>query len=220
MFKNKSVATVGIIGLGRFGMPLAKRLCELGKEVLVADEDEAKIKEIRNDTEYAFVTSDLKKETLEDLGFHNCEVVVVCIGEKMDVSILATLNVLSLGVPKVISKAVSYEQGYVLEKLGAEVVYPEHDMALRLAKRIVACNVLDYISLNSEIEITEIRIPRAFVGLTVKNSDIRRKYGLNIIAIEHEGGISTDVDPEYCLIEGDIVVVIGKRDNIHKFEAV
>lgn len=220
MFKNKNVATVGIIGLGKFGMPLAKRLCELGKEVLVIDEDEAKIKEIRNSTEYAFVTTDLKKETLEEVGLHNCEVVVVCIGEKMEVSILATLNVLSLGVPKVISKAVSYEQGYVLEKLGAEVVYPEHDMALRLAKRIVACNVLDYISLNGEIEITEIKVPQAFTGMKVRDTDIRKKYCLNIIAIGHGGDISTEVDPDYCLSDGDIVVVIGKRDNIHAFEAV
>ena len=218
MFKAPKNISVGIIGLGRFGMALAKRLCELGKEVLVLDENEFKIREMRNFTEFAFICDDLSKEALEDAGIQNCELVAVCIGQKIDVSILVTLNVVSLGIPKVIAKAVSYEQGCVLEKIGAEVVYPERDMALRLAKRIVSHNVLDFISHNSEIKISELTVPRILVNQTVKNCSIRPKYGLNIIALKHDNNIFTQIDPNYKFSEDDIIVVIGEKKSLQLFE--
>ena len=215
---NKKNGAIGIIGLGRFGMALAQRLCELGKEVLAVDESEAKIKEIRNYTEYAFVVDNFTKETLQEAGIQNCEVVVVCISEKIDVSILTTLNVVSLGVPKVIAKSVSYEQGCVLEKLGAEVVYPERDMALRVAKRIVAANVLDYLSLNGGIEISEIKIIDKWVNKSIGQLDIRKQYNLNIIAIEQGNNIVTEISPQYKFSKDDIIIVIGKKESIEEFE--
>lgn len=215
---NKKNGAIGVIGLGRFGMALAKRLCELGKEVLAIDQNEAKIKEIRNYTEYAFVAEDFTKETLKEAGVQNCEVVIVCISEKIDVSILTTLNVVGLGVPKVIAKAMSYEQGCVLEKLGAEVVYPERDMALRVAKRIVAANVLDYLSLNGGIEISEIKICDKWINKTVGQVDIRKQHKLNIIAIEKGDTIITEISPQYTFEAGDVIIVIGKKESIEKFE--
>lgn len=215
---NKKNGAIGIIGLGRFGMALAQRLCELGKEVLAVDESEAKIKEIRNYTEYAFVVDNFTKETLQEAGIQNCEVVVVCISEKIDVSILTTLNVVSLGVPKVIAKSVSYEQGCVLEKLGAEVVYPERDMALRVAKRIVAANVLDYLSLNGGIEISEIKILDKWINKSIGQLDIRKQYNLNIIAIEQGNNIVTEISPQYKFSKDDIIIVIGKKESIEEFE--
>lgn len=219
MFNNKKTAAIAVIGLGRFGMALAKGLCELGKEVLVVDESEEKIKELREYTEYAFICEKLTKEALSEAGIQNCEVVVVCIGEKIDVSILVTLHAVSLGVPKVIAKATSSEQGYILEKIGAEVVYPEHDMAIRLAKKIVNNNVIDYLSLNNEIEISELKIMARYVGKSIYDSNIRKNYKLNIIAIKHNDKIVTEIDPEYVLKENDTIVVIGKKENIHNFES-
>ena len=134
MFKKKPEKAYAVIGLGRFGEDLAIMLAESGKEVIVADRDENKIKEMRQYTEYAFVVENLNKETLKEMGIQNCDVAIICIGEQVDISILTTMSVLELGVPRVISKALSAEQGAVLEKLGAEVVYPERDMAVRLEK--------------------------------------------------------------------------------------
>ena len=219
MFFNKNYVSIGIIGLGRFGMALAKRLCELKREVIVLDQNESKIKEIRNYTDFCFVVDNFSKETLIEAGLHNCNVIVVCIGEKMDVSILTTVNAVSLGVPKVIAKAISAEHGLVLEKIGAEVVYPEHDMAIRLAKRIVSNDVLDYMALNGEFEISELKIPHSLVGITIVNSNIRTKFGLNIIAIKRNQNIIIDFDPQFKLEDNDHIVVIGKYDNITAFES-
>ena len=98
MAKNKDSASYGIIGLGRFGTALAKSLAAAGKDVMIIDSSEAKVRELRQYTEHAFVAHDLGRETLEEAGIQNCDTVVVCIGEKIDTSILTTLNVVSLGV--------------------------------------------------------------------------------------------------------------------------
>ena len=152
MFQNKLSMEFGIIGIGRFGFALAKTLIEAGKEVLVVDHDENKIKQIRSLTDNAFVVSNLDRETLEETGIQNCGVVVVCIGEKIDVNILTTLNLINMGVKRVIAKAISYEQGCVLEKIGAEVVYPERDMAIRVANRLLYSKTLDFIELSNDID--------------------------------------------------------------------
>ena len=210
MAKNKDSASYGIIGLGRFGTALAKSLAAAGKDVMIIDSSEAKVRELRQYTEHAFVAHDLGRETLEEAGIQNCDTVVVCIGEKIDTSILTTLNVVSLGVPNVIAKAISEDQGAVLEKIGAEVIYPERDMALRLAKRLLSSSVLDYISLNSNIEISEIRITQKLVGRSVQEADLRRKFGLNIIAIERGEQTMTDINPAHVFAVDDIIVVVGK----------
>lgn len=214
----KKTASYGVIGLGRFGLALARTLAEAGKDVLVIDNNEAKIRDVRRYTESAFVAKDLSKETLEEAGIHNCDTVIVCIGEKIDVSILTTLNVVSLGVPNVIAKAISYEQGKVLEKIGANVVYPEHDSAVRLAKKLVSRSVLEYIPLGYDIQIAELKVTKYYAGMDVMKLNLRQKFGLNIIAIEREGIITTEIKPEFVFNENDTIVAIGKDENIIKAE--
>ena len=216
--RKKSKLTYGVIGLGRFGMALAVTLAESDNDVIVMDREKSSIREMRNYTDYAFVTNDLSMEALREAGIHNCDVVIVCIGEKVDVSVLTTMSVIEMGVPRVIAKALSPEQGAVLKKLGAEVVYPERDMALRLGRRLLSGNFLDYIPLDHSVQITQIRIPERMVGKTVEQIQLRRKYGLNIIAIESGSETTIEVLPDYQLKDGDIIVVIGKADNINTFE--
>ena len=217
MKKNQDIA-YGIIGLGRFGSALARTLAEAGQEVIVLDKDEDKIKDMRQYTEYAFVTENLSLETLEETGIQNCDVVVVCIGEKVDVSILTTMRVIEMGIPHVISKALSSEQGAVLKKLGAEVVYPERDMALRLGRKLLSNNFLDYVSLHNSVEIRQVQVPHPLIGHSVEEMEIRQKYKLNIIAIENGRDTNIEVTPDYRLKADDIIVVIGKVDNIDAFE--
>lgn len=218
MFHNKPAIEFGIIGLGRFGFALASTLAEAGKEVLVLDSSESKIKQIRPYTENAFVVGELSKETLEEAGIQNCGTVIVCIGEKMDISILTTLNVLSMGVPRVIAKALSVEQGSILEKLGAEVVYPERDMAIRLANKLISCRLLDYIALNDDISISEFKLTSRMDGKSVMESGMRNKFKLNIIALEHDNKTTTDIKADTLLHENDVMVVVGKKSDIDTFQ--
>jgi trk system potassium uptake protein len=218
MFNHKFVVEFGIIGIGRFGFALARTLIEAGKEVIVLDSDENKIKQIRSLTENAFVVNNLDKETLEETGIQNCETVFVCIGEKIDVSILTTLNVINMGVNRVISKATTYEQGCVLRKIGAEVVYPENDMAIRIANRLLNEEALEFIELNNDIHIEELKVTSKIDGKTILKSKIRNDFSLNIIALEREEETIIEFDPDYILRENDLIVVIGKKNNIRNFE--
>ena len=217
--KNTKSASFGVIGLGRFGTALALSLAQSGKEVIVVDCNEEKVRELRQYTDYAYVADNLTKETLEEIGIQNCDTVIICIGEKIDTSILTTLHVVSLGVPNVIAKALSSDQGAVLEKIGAEVVYPERDMALRLGKRLVSHNFLDYISLDNEVEIQQLPATPDMVGVSVQEINIRQQYGLNIIAIERGHSTDIEVSPSYRFSSNDIIVVIGRVENIKRFEA-
>lgn len=216
--KRNNEEIYGVVGLGRFGYNLAITLCKAGKDVIVIDNDPKKIKEISEYTENAFLVDELNTASLTEAGINNCDTVIVGIGETIDVGILATLNVIQLGVKKVIAKAITPEQGCVLEKIGAEVVYPEKDMAVRLAKRLISPQTMEYISLSDEIDITEIILSTKANEITVSELDIRKKFGLNIIAIKHNDEIITEITPQTILYAGDNLVVIGKNVNIEKFE--
>ena len=154
-----------------------------GADLLVIDQNEEKVREMRELTDNALVVHGLDKKTLEETGIQNCDVAVVCIGEHMESSILTTLNLVDMGVPKVISKATSAEHGEILRRLGAEVVYPERDMAIRLAKRLASRRILDFIQLSEKINITKLEVPEKLIGRSVADSDLRRRFGFNVIAI-------------------------------------
>ncbi len=213
--KNEKL-TYGIIGLGRFGYALAVELAKAGEELLVIDEDEEKVRSLRDVTENAYTVTNLKKQTLLETGIQNCDVAVVCIGEHIDTSILTTLHLVGMGIPKVISKATSSEHGEILEKLGAEVVYPERDMAVRLAYRIETFKTLDFVKLSEKVNISKILVPQKFIDKTVMAVNLRGQFGVNIIAIENEGYVHEVVDPNYVFQANDILYLSGKKDNFIK----
>ena len=217
MRKNRGTA-YGVIGLGRFGTALAIALAQAGKEVIAIDRSEEKIKNIRRYTDYAFVAENLSMETLKEIGIQNCDVAIICIGEKVDVSILTTMSAIELGVPHVIAKATSEEQGAVLKKIGAEVVYPERDMAIRLGKGLLYNSFLDSVALEGDVEVRRIQVTDRLIGLTVREADIRRKYNLNIVAIEHCHHTAVEFPSDYRFQKGDVVCVIGQTGNIEAFE--
>lgn len=209
--------TYAVIGLGRFGMPLATKLAQSGADVIGVDMDEERVRAFREYSEYAFVAKKLTKEVLEDIGIQDCDVAVICIGSRVETSILVTLNILNLGVPNVISKASSAEQGEVLRRLGADVVYPERDMALRTAKKILRENLVDYLSIGKDIEIIEIEISNKMINKTILELDLRKKYKLNVIAICHDEESDIEVRPDCILHEGDTIAVIGREENVTRF---
>ncbi len=218
MFKKKKNEknTYGIVGLGRFGQALALELAQSGADILVIDHDEEKIREFREYTENAFVTKCIDKKTLAETGIQNCDIAIVCIGEHLDSSILTTLNLVSLGIPYVIAKATSVEHGEILEKLGAEVVYPERDIAVRLAHRLEVSRVLDYIQLSEKLNISKLIAPSILIGKSVLEANLRAKFGVNIIAIESGKMVIESITPDYVFKPGDILFVSGSRDGLNR----
>ena len=219
MFRRKKsdAITYGIVGLGRFGYALAMELAAFGADIMVMDSDEDKVRAMREYTEDAYVVKSHDKKTLSETGIQNCDIAIVCMGEKMDTSILNTLTLVSLGIPKVIAKASSAEHGEILERLGAEVVYPERDMALRLAHRLESSSVLDFVQLSEKVNISKIIVPDSIADKTVLAVDCRGRFGINIIAIENHSGVQQKINPGYKFQKGDILYVSGDKPSLSHF---
>ncbi len=211
--KNKKMI-YGIIGLGRFGTALAHKLSSMDAEILVVDKDELKVSAIREITENAFISNNLEKKSLSDMGFADCDVVIVCIGGAIDVSILTVMQLQNLGVKRIIAKATSTEHGEILTKLGAEIVYPEQDMALRLANRLEMGQGFDFIELSDSVKVAKFNAPNEFVGKNILEVSLREKFGLNIIAIENNGTVVDTILPTYVFKEGDVLYLCGSKKSI------
>ncbi len=216
---KKEKNTYGIIGLGRFGMALATELARSGADIIVLDRDEEKVREMRDFTDNAFIVQNLDKKTLLETGIGSCNVAIVCIGEHLDTSILTTLNLVSLGIPEVMAKATSAEHGEILEKLGAKVVYPERDMAVRLANRLEASRMLDYIQLSEKLNISKLMASEKMLGKTVLEVNLRKNFSVNIIAVENDGGLNETVSPDYRFRKGDMLFVSGSKDGLNRLSA-
>ena len=201
MKKQLKTDLYGVIGLGRFGTALVQTLAEAGKEVIAIDKNEEKVKAVRRYTDYAFVVDNLSEDALKETGMQNCGTVTVCIGEQVDISILTTMLVIKLGVPQVIAKAASEVHGEVLKRLGATVVYPEADMAVRIG-----------------VEVRRIAVGGKLLGRTIRELDVRKVYGINIIAVERDHRTDVEFAADYRFEEGDTVSVVGKVEKIDRFE--
>lgn len=214
-YKDDNVS-YGIVGLGRFGYALAKALAELDADLLILDKDEEKIRDMREYTENALVIKNLDKPSLLETGIQNCDIAIVCIGEQMDISILTTLHLVSMGIPKVVARATSAEHGEILEKLGAKVVFPERDMAERLAKRMEEANMPEFAQLNDKVGIAKLIVADEMEGESVYDADLETRFAVKLIAIENNSEIMSDIDPYYEFEEDDIVYVLGNIDALKK----
>lgn len=206
---------VAVIGLGRFGSSVARTLAESGCEVLAVDADEARVKAVADDVTDAVRANALEEEALRALGLRNFEVVVVAIGHEVEASILVTVLLKEMGIPKIVAKAQDELHGRVLQKVGADmVVFPERDMGVRVAHTLISRNVIDEIQLSTDYSILEMVVPHRFLGRNLKELELRQRFGLTILAIRREDRIIVSPDAEQTLEEGDILVALGQPDKL------
>ena len=168
------------------------------------------VSQVANDVTHAVVGDGQDKEVLRALGAGEFDCAIVAIGGDLSASVLTTMNLKELGVPKVVCKAHDETHRRVLEKLGADrVVIPEQENAARLARSLSSPNVLDYIELSDEYGIIEVPVPKNWHGKTLKELNVRAKLGVNILAIRREGRINVSPGADFAFCEGDVVVVLG-----------
>ncbi|NOU90072.1 NAD-dependent epimerase/dehydratase family protein [Paenibacillus sp. LMG 31460] len=208
-----------IIGMGRFGSSVAKTLSQLGFEVLAIDHREETVQEVSAFVTHAVQADSTDEEALRALGIRNFDVVVVAIGEDIQASILTTLILKEMGIPTTVVKAVNDLHGKVLKKIGADkVVYPERDMGQRVAHHLISSNIIDYIELSADYSIVEIKVSTQMIGKSLKQLDIRAKYGCNVIAIKQNEQLIIPPSAEEPLRIDDILVLVGKNSSLQTFE--
>ena len=199
-----------VIGLGRFGSEVARKLGEQGCEVLAMDVNSDLVQHISSEVTHAVVGDARDKSVLKALGAGSFDCAVVAIGDSLSDSVLATLNLKELGVPKVICKAHDETHKQVLLKLGADqIVIPEQEQAYRLARSLSSRNVLDYIELAEDYGIIDLPVPTGWVGKNLRDLNVRAKLGVNILAVKKEQKIRLSPAADYAFEQGDVVVILG-----------
>ena len=204
-----------VIGCGRFGSSVAKKMCQLGNEVMVIDKDEDSINNIAELVTHTAIVDVTEERDLESIGLGNFDVVIVAISSDVRASIMATVMAKEMGVPKVVCKAKDELQAKVLYKIGADkVVFPERDMGIRLAYNLASENILDQINLDPEYSIMEIVTPQNWVGKTIIELNLRAKYDITVLAVKTQSGLKVMPSPNYKMQEKNILIIIGNTDKI------
>jgi len=208
---------VAVIGLGRFGSSVARTLAQSGCEVLAVDADAERVKAIVEEVTEAVQADALDEGALKSLGLRNFEAVVVAIGHEVKASILATVLLKEMGVPKILAKAQDELHGRVLRKVGADVVvFPERDMGVRLAHTLLSRSIIDEIQLSSDYSIFELEAPTQFLDRSLQELQLRQRFGMTILAVRREDGVIISPEATFTLQRGDILVALGRADRLDR----
>lgn len=209
-----------IIGMGRTGRHLAGKLQELGNEVMIVDKDPEIIEALSDRFTDASACDCTNSMIIEALGVDNFDLCFVTIGEDFQGSLVVTSLLKQYGARLIVSTAKQDIQADLLKKIGAdEIVRPEQEIAEKLAVRYSADNILDFIPLTAEYSIYELPVPSPWVGHTLAELNVRRKYQVNIIAVKRGMALDPNVAPDYRFSPEDHVVLIGKSDDVFKLSA-
>jgi len=217
------VKQFAVIGLSSFGYYLCKNLSEKGHHVMAIDSEQSKIESVQDLVERAVVADAADKDTISKLGIADMDVVIVCLGARIDASILATLHLKELGVKEILVKATTEDHGKVLRMIGANgVVFPEKDMAERVALSLSSSNVLDHIPLAAGHGIIELAPPAEFTGKTLGELDLPKKFGVMVLVIKEliPENIVSMPSSSYRIKDSDVLVVTGKDSDLKKLQAL
>jgi trk system potassium uptake protein len=206
---------VVVIGLGRFGSAVARELERLGHEVLAIDSSEERVNDLAPDVTHALQLDAADEDALRSAGAAEFGTGVVAISSDTEPSIFAVMVLKRLGVPNVIAKAGSQLHGEILARVGADrVVFPERETGLRLAHSFNVPNVIDYLDVAPSFGIEKIRPPRAFVGKTLGELDLKSRLGLTPVALRRGKQVFVNPTRDERIADGDELILIGRDDKL------
>lgn len=206
-----------VVGLGRFGSALAHTLVEMGHEVLAIDTDEERVQEHADALTHVVRGDATNEKALRQLGAADTVTAVVCIGNDVESSVLATSALVDLGVRYVWAKAITEAHGRILQRVGAtHVVFPEAEMGYRVA-HLVTGTMIEYIALDEDFVLVETTAPTPLVGRTLAEVGLRAKYRVTVVCVKPEGGPFTYATSDTVLGPRDLIVVAGHRDDVSAF---
>jgi trk/ktr system potassium uptake protein len=212
---------VVVIGLGIFGSQLARQLYDNGIEVVAIDKNRDVVQRIKDHSTKAVLADATDKEVLESIGIDAGDTVVISFGEDLSASTLLTLHLKELKVRTIIVKVPNEDHKRILLKVGAsEAIIPEREMANRVARGIISPNVLEYLPISDDYTIVELAPPSSFIGKSLAELDLRKRYQLQVIAIRDVLLEKLQMVPRASSIikDSDVLVIIGKEEDIRKIK--
>ena len=212
--------SVLVIGLGRFGRHLAKKLLELGNDIMIVDKNEELVEQYASVFTDSLIGDCTNEGVLRSLDLKGFDLIFVTIGHDFQSSLVITSLLKKLGAQHVVANAAQDIQAELLKKIGAdEITYPEKEIAEKLAVRYNATNIFDYIPLTGEYSIYEIPILKQWIGQSLAQLEIRKRYHINIVAVKNPSALQPMPDAEYRFQPADHVIVIGKSEDVFKLSA-
>lgn len=206
-----------VIGLGRFGASVARTLAGLGHSVLGVDSNPERVQELADEITHVVQADCTDEHAVRSLGLRNFDTVVVAIGQDLEASILITLMLKEMGVPRVVAKAASELHGKVLERVGADqVVLPEKDMGAKVARALSQGGMLDFLELTPDVSVVELTAGEGAAGRTLKQLDLRARYHVSVIAIRRGREVLVAPLADVPLRKDDVLVAIGKNEHIDR----
>lgn len=217
-YQNRQYA---VLGLGIFGSTVAKTLSKYNAEVIAVDIDQKCVNRMADVVTQAMQCDITDIDQLRAAGIQDCDVAVVSMGNHLEQSVMAIINLKELGIPYIVAKAKNKRYMQIFSKIGAnKVVRPEKEMGEQVAKGILGKNIIDIINLDSEYSVVEIPAPKEWTGKTLIDLNLRRKYGINVIGIRNHvtGDLNVCPEPECTIEKDDHIVLIADGDAINKFD--
>ncbi|HZK45725.1 MAG: TrkA family potassium uptake protein [Eubacteriales bacterium] len=210
-----------VIGIGRFGTSVALTLSLMGHEVLAVDTSAAAIDSIADRVTHAIVADATDERVLRRIGIAEFDAVVISVAADIRASILTAMLSKELGAKRVVAKAADDLHAKLLIKAGADqVVQPERDSGVRLARSIAVDSVLDYFALTDDVSINELRLPYSWAGKSLVQLGIRTRYGVSVIAIKRGEKMIVAIDPNSALEQGDVLVLLGSNHELEKLASI
>ncbi len=212
-----------VIGLGNFGFFVAKALFEDGNEVIALDSDRNRIQAIEPYCSEAIVMNATEKDQLKSLGLEVMDAVIVSTGTQISISILICLHLHEIGVKKILAKALDQDHGKILEKVGAtEIIHPEKDMAVRVARGLSTPNILDFVPLEENFNLVQVGPPAAFMGKSLAELNLRAKYNVYVIAVKELVPENFILMPpaDFVIKDSDILLMLGRTEDIRKIKGM
>ena len=207
-----------VIGLGKFGTSIALTLEKLGQQVMAFDKDPRVLERVKEYVTSAKILDASSKEALRDSGVKSCDTVIVCIGEAADASFLTVLNLKELGLPSIIAKAHTSEQGIILEKIGAtRVIYPEKESAIRLANQLTSSDILEFLEISEEYQVAELPTPEAFHGKTLEELHLPKDFNIIVLALKRSDKVIGIPQAKEAIQRDDVIVAVGETKDMQKF---
>lgn len=211
--------SIAVIGLGRFGSTVAKTVANMGHEVLGVDKDEDMVQKISPYVTHAVVADTSDEDALRELSLNQFDVVVIGIGDNLQGNLMTAMLVKEIGVEYIIAKAQDIMQGKLLEKIGVDlVIYPESDMAIRVAQMLVREHVVDYLQLSKDIGLVEMETPEYLQGKNLIEANIRVRFNVSVVAIRRNNDVIAPPDPHGPLMASDMLLIIGRDEDITRLE--
>ena len=208
-----------VLGLGRYGYAVAKELVESGAEVLVVDSNEELINDVVSEFPLCKCADITDADAIEQLGISNIDTVIIAVASHLETSVMATTLCKDLGVKTVITKCANEMQCRILSKVGADkVVLPEYESGVRLAKNLLSSGFVDILELTSNASLVEINVKTDWVGKNLIELNLRKKYSINVVAIQQGNDVSTVIDPNKPLEASMKLIVIANRNMLEKLK--